>query len=105
MTSGIKNGVDEISKKVITDEAKTLANAFSASLKDRFGNLEANSIFSIAAYLDPRFKKKAFSSGDCKKMCCDRIVRQMEKILVLPKFPLKNLLKLKSQEERHTKKK
>lgn len=49
-------------------------------MAERFQNIERNEIFSIAAYLDPRFKKKAFSQTDAVKICRDRIVRQMENI-------------------------
>lgn len=64
-----------------TAEAKKLAQACITRMKSRFINIEANGIFSISAYLDPRFKKKAFSNPDSITVCRDRIIRQMAVIL------------------------
>lgn len=77
MVSLISNSVARTSKSVKTVEAKKLSQACTASMKARFINIEASGIFSISAYLDPRFKKKAFSNPDSIKVCRDRIIRQM----------------------------
>lgn len=50
-----------------------------------FENIESHKIFSIAAYLDPRFKRKAFSNTDHVKPCRDRIFIQMDGILQIEK--------------------
>lgn len=73
----ISNSIARLSKTVKTAEAKILAQACISSMQTRFINIEANGIFSISAYLDPRFKKKAFSNPESIKVCRDRIIRQM----------------------------
>lgn len=81
MVSLISNSVARLFKTVKTAVAKILSQACIASKKARFINIEANGIFSISAYLDPRFKKKAFSNPDSIKVCRHRIIQQMEVIL------------------------
>lgn len=105
MVRGITDGVRKLSQTVKSNEAKTLAEACLQSLAERFRNIEANYTFSIASYLDPRFKRKAFINPDSVKVCRDRIVRQMERIILDedPKEPTvsKPLVQKKNNKKSH----
>lgn len=59
MIRGITNGVDVLSKKATTEEAKTLAASCLTSLAERFKNIESHKIFFNRRIFGPAVQKES----------------------------------------------
>lgn len=64
VVNGLYSVLKRFEKELTTDTAKLLITDIISSISRRFANFETNSVLAKATFLDPRFKRKGFSSED-----------------------------------------
>ena len=65
LSRGLATACKNLQPTLTSDLSKSLITQLLTGLQRRFGTAESNSLCARATLLDPRFKKKGFTSDDC----------------------------------------